>query len=57
MDHSSALSSYQLISTNNTTDTVKGKLRRIACQLERKERGKLVWIDAVTDPGATASML
>ena len=31
---------------------------RIACQLERKEKGaKYVSIDAATDPGATASML
>ena len=58
VDHSSALSSYQLISSNNTVDYVRGKLHRIACQLERKEKGaRFVWIDAVTNPGATVSML
>ena len=56
--HTSALSSYQLVSTNNTTDSVRGKLRKLVCTLERKEKGgKAMRIDAVTDPGATASLL
>ena len=58
VSRTSALSFYQLVSTKNTTDSVKGKLRKLACTLERKEKGgKLLWIDAVTDPGATASLL
>ena len=58
VEHCLALSSYHLISSNNTEESVKGKLHIIACQLERKEKGaKYVRIDAVTDPGTTTSML
>ena len=58
VSHKLALSSYQLVATNNATDSVKVKLRNLACTLERKEKGgKVLRIDAVTDPGATASLL
>ena len=53
--HTSTLSSYQLC---NETDSVRGRLRRLACKIERKERGgAAVQIAAVCDPGATASLL
>ena len=54
----SALSSYQLISSNSAEESGRGQLRRIACQLERKEKGaKFVRMEAVTDPGAITLML
>ena len=53
--HTSALSSYQLC---NEADLVRGRLRRLACKIKRKERGgAAVQIAAVCDPGATASLL
>ena len=53
--HTSTLSSYQLC---NGADSVRGKLRRLSCRIERKERGRAaVQIAAVCNPGATASLL
>ena len=53
--HTSALLSYQLC---NAAYSVRGKLRRLSCKIERKERGgAAVQIVAVCDPGATASLL
>ena len=53
--HTSALSSYELC---NEADAEKGRLRRLACNIERKEKGGgKAEIGAVCDPGATASLL
>ena len=53
--HTSALSSYELC---NEAETEKGRLRRLACNIERKEKGgRKADIGAVCDPGATASLL
>ena len=53
--HTSALSSYELY---NEAESVKGRLRRLACMIERKEKGGgNAQIAAVCDPGATASLL
>ena len=53
--HTSALSSYELC---NKADSEKGRLRRLACRIERKEKGGgSAEIGAVCDPGATASLL
>ncbi len=53
--HKSALSSYELC---NEAETGKGRLRRLACAIERKEKGgRRTDIGAVCDPGATASLL
>ena len=51
--HTSTLSSYELC---NKADTEKGRLRRLACNIERKEKGGgKAEIGAVCDPGAMAS--
>ena len=53
--HTSALSSYELC---NEAESVKGRLRRLTCMIERKEKGGgNAQIAAVCDPGATASLL
>ena len=53
--HTSALSSYELC---NEAEAEKGRLRRLACNIERKEKGGgKADIGAVCDPGATASLL
>ena len=53
--HTSALSSYELC---NKAESEKGRLRRLACRIERKEKGGgHAEIGAVCDPGATASLL
>ena len=52
--HTSALSSYELC---NEAESVKGRLRRLACMIERKKGGGNAQIAAVCDPGATASLL
>ena len=53
--HTSALSSYELC---NEAEDEKGRLRRLACKIERKEKGGgKADIGAVCDPGATASLL
>ena len=53
--HTSALSSYELC---NEAEQTKGRLRRLVCTIERKEKGGgKAQIAAVCDPGATASLL
>ena len=53
--HTSALSSYELC---NEAETEKGRLRRLICNIERKEKGgRKADIGAGCDPGATASLL
>ena len=49
---------YRAMSSATEAETEKGRLRRLACNIERKEKGgRKADIGAVCDPGAMASLL
>ena len=49
---------YRAMSSATRQNAEKGRLRRLACTIERKEKGGgHAEIGAVCDPGATASLL